>query len=311
MPLSLSQSQAIDELMVSLVDWLPGSSGWNQYTFASAAAENGVAAFWPGGSKKPALTELLRLTYERKRERFCPLVLTIVQRGMSYRRQKGWPVQRPEMEEVNAVIQRLSFKIPELWDRGFLESLRAPDPPPAPVVEAPQPARPPDPRSSMPALYDRFMALYAEADRAKGGRDFEALLDDLFTAWHLAPSRNYRVTGEEIDNSFVLDGDTYLLEAKWIAEKTEAAALYTFRQKVSSKSAYTRGLFIAVEGFTPGSITALGSGQEHRIILLDGAHLVRVLSGALALPDLLRLAARHLEQFGEPLLPHARLSELS
>ena len=71
----------------------------------------------------------------------------------------------------------------------------------------------------MPAFHDRFMALYAASDRAKAGRDFEPLLDDLFTAWELAPSRGYRVTGEEIDNSFVLDGDTYLLEAKWIAER--------------------------------------------------------------------------------------------
>lgn len=51
-------------------------------------------------------------------------------------------------------------------------------------------------------------------------------------------------------------------------------------------------------------------GQEHRIILLDAAHLFRVLAGAIALPDLVRLAARHLEQFGEPLLPHKRLAEL-
>jgi hypothetical protein len=311
MPLTLAQSTAIDELMLQLVDWLPGSSGWGAYTFADAAAENGVGQFWPGGSKKPALTELLRLTYERERGRFCPLVLTIVQRGMSYRRQKGWPAERPEVEELNATVERLGFKIPELWDRAFLDSL--PTPAPARPDEAEPPPSPParpDPRSAMPALYDRFMALHAETDRAKAGREFEPLLNDLFAAWDLAPSQNYRVVGEEIDNSIVLDGDTYLLEKKWIADKTESGALYTFRQKVASKSAYTRGLFIAVEGFTNGAITALGTGQEHRIILLDGAHLVRVLTGAAALPDLLRLAARHLEQFGEPLLPYERLAEL-
>jgi hypothetical protein len=218
-------------------------------------------------------------------------------------------VQRPEIEELNAIVARLSFKIPDLWDRAFLDSLPTPTPRPRPIPEASPPSRP-DPRSAMPALHDRFMALDAETDRSKAGREFEPLLDDLFAAWQLAPSRNYRVTGEEIDNSLLLDGDTYLLEAKWTAEKTEAAALYAFRQKVASKSAYTRGLFVSVEGFTPGSITALGTGQEHRIILLDGAHLIRVLTGAAALPDLLRLASRHLQQFGEPLVPHARLAEL-
>jgi hypothetical protein len=310
MPLTLTQSQAIDELVLLLVDWLPGSSPGRSYTFAHAAADNGMAEFWPGGSKKPALTDLLQLTYEHRRDRFCPLVLTIVQRGMSYRRQKGWPLQRAEVEELNRVVARLSFRIPELWDRAFLDSLPAPEPEHPAEPELAAPSSHLDPRSAMPALYERFMALHSEPDRAKAGREFEPLLDNLLSAWELAPSRNYRVIGEEIDNSFVLDGDTYLFEAKWIAGRTEASALYAFRQKVTSKSAYTRGLFVAVEGFTSGSVTALGSGQEHRIILLDGTHLVRVLAGAVALPDLLRLAARHLEQFGEPLLPHQRLAEV-
>ena len=94
--------------------------------------------------------------------------------------------------------------------------------------------------------------------------------------------------------------------------ETQVAALYTFRQKVVGKSAYTRGLFIAVEGFTTDAMAGLGTGLEHQIVLLDGVHLMRVLTGAVALPDLLRLAARHLEQYGQPLLPpYARLTELS
>jgi hypothetical protein len=112
MPLTLMQSRAIDELMLLLVEWLPGSSPWGAYTFADAAAENGVGEFWRGGSKKPALTELLRLTYERESGHFCPLVLTIVQRGMSYRRQKDWPVLRADVEGLNAIVERLGFKDP-------------------------------------------------------------------------------------------------------------------------------------------------------------------------------------------------------
>lgn len=262
MALTLVQSRAMDDLMLLLVDWLPGSSPWGAYTFADAAAENGVGEFWRGGSKKPALTELLRLTYERESERFCPLVLTIVDRGMSYRRQKDWPVQRADVEGLNGIIGRLGFKIPELWDSAFLDSLPGQAQESTPEAHPAAPPAPPDPRSSMPALHDRFLLLYREPDRAKAGREFEPLLNDLFAAWDLAPSQNYRVVGEEIDNSIVLDGDTYLLEAKWNAGKTEAPPLYTFRQKVASKSAYTRGLFIAVEGFTAGAITALGSGQE-------------------------------------------------
>lgn len=308
MAISLVQAQAITDLALQLVDWLPGSTRWNTYTFADAAAQNGVSEFWSGGSKRPSLTQLLELTYERRTDRFCPLVETIVRRGMSRRKQQGDPVQRGEIEAVNAELLRLSFKIPALVDPAFLDSL------PVPPVEAP--ADPPqeprtDPRSAMPALQQRFLALHVESDRAKAGRDFNSFLHDLFSAWDLEPRFNYRVTGEEIDGAFDLDRDTYLLEAKWIAEKVQAPALYTFRQKVAGKSAYTRGLLVAVEGFTPGAVTALGEGLEHRIILLDGAHLMRVLNGAAALPDLIRLSARHLEERGQPLLPHAQMSELT
>jgi hypothetical protein len=62
---------------------------------------------------------------------------------------------------------------------------------------------------------------------------------------------------------------TSALEKKWIAERTEAPALYAFRQKVAGKSAYTRGVFIAVEGFTAGAITALGTGQSRGGVILE------------------------------------------
>ncbi len=55
MSLTLLQTQAVDELVLLLVDWLPGSSPWGTYTFADAAADNHIPDFWPGGSKKRAL----------------------------------------------------------------------------------------------------------------------------------------------------------------------------------------------------------------------------------------------------------------
>ena len=309
MALTLIQSQAIEELMLLLVDWLPGSSSpWTRiYTFADAATENQVGEFWAGGTKKPALSELLRLTYEHRRERFCPLVLAIVQRGVAYRFRKGNPVQRAEVERINGTIQKLRFKLPELWDPDFLDSL------PGPKVESPaepEPPSGPDPLSAMPALQERFFALHGETDHQARGLAFESLLHDLFAAWELDPSLSYRVTGEQIDGSFRFDGATYLLEAKWVKHHIGVEALYPFRQKVASKSAYTRGLFLAVEGFSTEGVSALGQGQEQRIILLDGGHLAPILASSVSLPALLAAAVRHLEQRGEPLLPHEQLTAL-
>ena len=137
MPLTLLQSQAIDKLVIELVDWLPGSSPWGSFTFADAAQMNQVGGYWPEGSKKRALTELLQRTYEHRRDRFCPLLVTIVQRGMSNRQQHGSPVTRSEIEHINGVVEQLSFKIPELWNRSFLASLLA-DPPRVEPTDSPR-----------------------------------------------------------------------------------------------------------------------------------------------------------------------------
>jgi hypothetical protein len=177
----------------------PNAQSGGGYTFADAASQNGVGDFWAGGSKTPTLTQLLELTYEHRNDRFCDLVLTIVRRGMSRRSRKGEPVQRNEIEAVNGTLVRLSFEIPELWDRAFLDSLPAPKHEPPPEPPSPRKA---DPRDLMPKLQAWFFELYGEPDRAKAGRAFEPLLRDLFDAWSLEPSLNYRVTGEEIDGTF-------------------------------------------------------------------------------------------------------------
>jgi hypothetical protein len=46
------------------------------------------------------------------------------------------------------------------------------------------------------------------------GRAFESFLNDLFAAYGLSPRNPFRLTGEQIDGSFELGQDTYLLEAK-------------------------------------------------------------------------------------------------
>ncbi len=90
MSLSLAQTQAVAALADHLYDYLPGSSPWpGTYTFASAAQEHGVGEFWHGGSKLPALTGLLEQTLEARSSSFCPLVETIVRKGLKYRAKKA------------------------------------------------------------------------------------------------------------------------------------------------------------------------------------------------------------------------------
>src|SRR3546814_4971297 len=50
--------------------------------------------------------------------------------------------------------------------------------------------------------------------QARGLR-FEGFLNELFAGFGLAPRGSFRLVGEQIDGSFKLHGQTYLVEAKW------------------------------------------------------------------------------------------------
>ena len=72
------------------------------------------------------------------------------------------------------------------------------------------------------------MAL-SSLDPQPRGYAFEAFLKRVFDAFGLLPRGGFRTTGEQIDGSFVLAGETYLLEAKWHNALTPAADFTLFR----------------------------------------------------------------------------------
>jgi hypothetical protein len=91
MALSLKESQALTELADRLYPFLPGKPhphADQSLSFPGVGAKLGLARHWAPGSKGPAITRLLTATLESERGRFCPLILAVVQHGMSYRMNK-------------------------------------------------------------------------------------------------------------------------------------------------------------------------------------------------------------------------------
>lgn len=131
------------------------------------------------------------------------------------------------------------------------------------------------------------------------GFAFEKFLNDLFDAHELAPRGSFRLTGEQIDGSFELNSDVYLLEAKWQIKQTSQDDLLVFRGKVESKSTWTRGLFASDSGFTKDGLTAFSKGKATNIIGMTGQDLFFVLSGELSLQDTISLKARRAAETGE------------
>ncbi|HEI6739887.1 TPA: restriction endonuclease [Yersinia enterocolitica] len=160
-----------------------------------------------------------------------------------------------------------------------------------------------------------YAALTTEMDRMKmlspheRGFRFEAWLGELFHTFHLAPRKSFRNTGEQIDGSFRLNNDIYLMEAKWHQKKTPAADLHVFEGKLSTKATWTRGVFISWMGFTPDGLTAFGKGK--RVIGVDGYDLYHSLKKGIPFPLLLEAKVRHAAETGEPFVRFDQLAILT
>ncbi len=54
--------------------------------------------------------------------------MSIVRQAMTYRRGKGNPLTRTEIDRLNSLLPGVQFKISELLDPGFLSSFGQPKP---------------------------------------------------------------------------------------------------------------------------------------------------------------------------------------
>lgn len=132
------------------------------------------------------------------------------------------------------------------------------------------------------------------------GYAFEKFLKDLFDAYGLAAQEAFRNRGEQIDGSFQLGNETYLVEAKWQGHAVGVAELHTFHGKLEQKAAWTRGLFVSTSGFTEEGLTAFGRGK--RVVCMDGYDLYETLNRGIPLQDVLSLKVRRAAETGFPFI---------
>ena len=130
------------------------------------------------------------------------------------------------------------------------------------------------------------------------GYAFEIFLRELFEVSGLSPRASFRLIGEQIDGSFELTSDTYLLEAKWTNEQIGAADLHSFHGKLDQKAAWSRGLYISQSGFTKDGLTAFGKGK--RVICMDGLDLYEMLDQNIPFGEIVSRKARRAAETGNP-----------
>jgi len=230
--------------------------------------------------------QLLSKTLENRPEKFCPLILEVVRRGITYRQNKGDPITREEIEHLNELVARVGFKIPELHDPNFLKSLPRADRPRS-LDESPSVTP-----ETLKQLEKELMELANLSPQERGYR-FEKFLGQLFEVFGLAPRSAFRLVGEQIDGSFHFQGDTYLVEAKWHNAPLGLEPLLVFSGKVERKAEWSRGLLISYSGFTQDGLKAFAQGRRTNIICMDSIDLYYILHGKLDLRVVLERKVRY------------------
>ena len=161
----------------------------------------------------------------------------------------------------------------------------------------PAPPKPANNASLVAQLRRDLMAVSTLQPQARGYA-FETFLKQAFDLYGMDAKERFRLRGEEIDGSFVLDHETYLFEAKWRFELTGADDLRNFEGKLGDRAAWARGLFVSYTGFTAGGLETFGRGR--RTICMTGQDFDEALSRELPLDYVIREKVRRAVETGAP-----------
>ncbi|WP_040660722.1 restriction endonuclease [Oscillibacter ruminantium] len=131
--------------------------------------------------------------------------------------------------------------------------------------------------------YDKYikelqsLSDFDESPQSRGFA-FEKYLKEFFELNGLQPRGSFKIEGEQIDGSFILHNEVYLLEAKWTSKPIDKGNLVIFNEKVSSKSGFTRGLFISYSGYSEEALNTFASGRTVNVVLMTVQELAIALS---------------------------------
>jgi restriction endonuclease Mrr len=115
------------------------------------------------------------------------------------------------------------------------------------------------------------------------------------------------LTGEQIDGSFDLSGQTYLVEAKWQGAKIGQAELLVFSGKIAGKAQWARGVFISISGFTDVGLQAFATGRQTNLICIDRRELELVLAGKIDLRQMIATKVRRAAEDNRAFIPATEL----
>ncbi|MEE1220859.1 MAG: restriction endonuclease [Bacteroidales bacterium] len=131
----------------------------------------------------------------------------------------------------------------------------------------------------------------------KKGYAFERYLTVLMNEFSLEPKASYRTEHDQIDGSFMLNGNTILIEAKYRNTPIDKDALILFSSKIERKSPFTRGVFITFSKLSDQAIHFF-EDKSSRFIVITVDELFLLCEREQSLKDLLVKKFRYLDETG-------------
>ncbi len=124
------------------------------------------------------------------------------------------------------------------------------------------------------------------------GFEFEKLIFSVLQNEGLEPRSGYKPEGEQIDGSFFWNGQTFLLEAKWVTNPLPVSSIYSFKGKLDGKFHTTSGIFISVNGYSDDVEDALKFGKSLNILLFDKEDIPPIFNGEVLFLEVLKFKLR-------------------
>lgn len=140
--------------------------------------------------------------------------------------------------------------------------------------------------------------------KQRRGFEFEKLIFSVLQNEDLEPRASYKPEGEQVDGSFFWQGQTFLLEAKWVKKPLPASSIYAFKGKLDGKFHTTSGVFISVNGYSNDVEDALKFGKSLNMILFDTTDIPLIFNGVVPFTEILKFKLRQAGDTGSLQVPY-------
>lgn len=152
----------------------------------------------------------------------------------------------------------------------------------------------------------KLSAKYNELQKMEMGKKMVAyreFLNELFSLYDFSAKNVFYIDGDEINGTFEMEGQVYVLSAICGPDKCEHEDLLVFNAKIEAKSTWARGIFISDAGFTQDGLATFAQGKRTSIICMDGSDLRLVLHSGLSLVEAIKRKARRAVETNRSFVP--------